>query len=105
MSLERGRKMAEKSALAKEYFAITSAACVVFFVIPWLGIFMRMQQALVGPTAQFGFTGRQAYLAKDFSSDLTWLIVLGVLAVIPPLFTYFKYAGLSALTDNDPDNS
>ena len=97
--------MAEKYALAKDYFAITSAASVVFFGIPWLGIFLRIQAALIAPTNQFTFSGRQAYLAKDFSSDLTWLILLGAMAVIPPLLMYFKYAGLSTATDTDAHNS
>jgi hypothetical protein len=93
--------MAEKTALAKEHFAITSAVCVVFFGIPWLGMLLRMQAELIAPTNQFTFWGRLAYLAKDFSSDLTWLILLGALAVIPPLLTYLKYVGLSTATDTD----
>ena len=97
--------MAEKYALAKEYFAITCAACVVFFGIPCLGVFLRMQAALISPTNQFVFSGRQAYLAKDFSSDLIWLILLGALAIIPSVFAYFKLAGLPTETAADPNNS
>ena len=97
--------MAEKSALAKELFFITSSVCVVLCVIPCLWIFMRMQQVLFGATTLFGFPTRQVYLEKGFWPDLTWLIVLGALAVTPPVLIYFKYARLSMATDTDPDNS